>query len=124
VNKKQKVITEVFKICKEKSIKLLKVFDTNEHEPDKDVILGQWKNKKVVLHFSDFTQNLGYFRPILDRKNIHTKINSELENKVLPEFRKSPKINASSAIPMITATNTPARFLIFSNVAIDFTIYL
>ena len=44
--------------------------------------------------------------------------NCEFENNAPPEFKKSPKINASSAIPITTATKTPARFLIFSNVAI------
>jgi len=39
-------------------------------------------------------------------------------NNEPPELRRSPRIKATNARPITTATNTPARFLSFSNVAI------
>ena len=49
----QKTINLRNKLCGQKGIKILKVFDTNEHEPNKDVVLGLWKNKKVVLRVGE-----------------------------------------------------------------------
>lgn len=49
----QKIINLRNAICQKMGIKLIRVFDTNEHEPHKDVILGLWKNKKVVLRVGE-----------------------------------------------------------------------
>lgn len=40
-------------LLKQYKIKLLKVFDTNTREFHKDVVMGKWKNKKVVVRVGE-----------------------------------------------------------------------
>ncbi|MBU1036936.1 hypothetical protein KKF32_02785 [Patescibacteria group bacterium] len=49
----KKIVSLRNQICQKENIKVLKIFDTNEHELTKDVILGKWQNKKVVLRVGE-----------------------------------------------------------------------
>ena len=57
------------RLVKERSYKLLRVFDTNEHEPDKDVCLVQDAQKKMILRVGEH-RPVGFFPQGYDGKHI------------------------------------------------------
>jgi len=73
-------------ICVQKGIKIIKIFDTYQKEKDKDVILGQWQGKKIILRIGehrpvDFFPD-GYQGDYLVIPKIYTinkKLNYEIE---------------------------------------------
>jgi len=100
----KKVIEFRNEVCKKKNIELIKVFDTNEHEPFKDVILGKWQGKKIVLRVGEHRpvvffkkgyigKNLiipqNYFLNIKEKYEIEEYLNGEL----LSDLFKKPAYN-------------------------------
>lgn len=59
--KRQATIRLREEIIAKKQIQLVKVFDTNEHEDYKDVVLGKWQNKKIVLRIGE-RRPINFFR--------------------------------------------------------------
>lgn len=100
----QKTINLRNKICQKLNIKLIEVFDTNEHEFNKDVILGLWKNKKVVLRVGEI-RPANFFPNGYDGKNIKIpksylinkkekfEIEEYLKGKMIYELLMRPKVN-------------------------------
>ncbi|MFH1281205.1 MAG: hypothetical protein ABIH91_00605 [Candidatus Omnitrophota bacterium] len=80
------------KICQSLGIKIIKVFDTNEHESNKDVVLGDWQGRKVVVRVGEcrpknfFPQGFRGRHMVIPRVYlINTRIPYEIE-----EYLKGP----------------------------------
>ena len=100
----KKIVSLRNKVCKKKNIKILKIFDTNKHEPHKDVVLGEWDKKKIVLRTGEH-RPLNFFKKGYVGKNlvipkpyvINSKLNYEieefLEGKQFDNIFPKPKYN-------------------------------